>query len=148
MQPHAVAITNVEAVHVENFTDGEAGVAKAKAEIFAGLQSHGSAVLNADNHWTPDLASAARAAGAKVRTFGVAKAADARLIRFSSTAGGAAVESRIDGAPLDYNLRQTAPHWGPMSLCAVLMLRCSSASNSISPPKALSAFRALPGWTR
>ena len=29
VQPHAVAITNVEAVHVENFTDGEAGVAKA-----------------------------------------------------------------------------------------------------------------------
>ncbi|HEY7852586.1 MAG TPA: UDP-N-acetylmuramoyl-tripeptide--D-alanyl-D-alanine ligase [Caulobacteraceae bacterium] len=144
VQPHAVAITNVEAVHVENFADGEAGVAKAKAEIFAGLQSHGSAILNADNHWTPDLASAARGAGARVRTFGAAKTADARLIRFASTPRGAEVESRIDGAPLDFSLRQSAPHWGPMSLCAVLMLQALGLDLDLAA-KALSAFAPLAG---
>src|SRR4029077_20328744 len=107
-----------EAVHVENFADGEAGVAKAKAEIFSGLESGGVAVMNADNRWTAELGLAAKAAGGRVRTFGAAEGADARLVRFSATSEGAEVESRIDGARVDYALRQSAQHWGPMSLCA------------------------------
>jgi UDP-N-acetylmuramoyl-tripeptide--D-alanyl-D-alanine ligase len=85
VRPHAVAVTNVEAVHVENFADGEAGVAKAKAEIFSGLETGGAAILNADNRWTAELGSAAEAAGGRVRTFGVSEGADARLVRFSAT---------------------------------------------------------------
>ena len=144
VRPHAVAVTNVEAVHVENFADGESGVAKAKAEIFAGLQNHGSAILNADNHWTADLTSAARSAGAKVRTFGAAKTADARLIRFAALPGGAEVHSRIDGEPVDYRLRQSAPHWGPMSLCAMLMLQALGLDIDLAA-QALSAFAPLAG---
>ncbi|HEY2177578.1 MAG TPA: UDP-N-acetylmuramoyl-tripeptide--D-alanyl-D-alanine ligase [Caulobacteraceae bacterium] len=144
VRPHAVAITNVEAVHVENFADGEAGVARAKAEIFAGLEGHGVAILNADNHWTADLTSGARSAGAKVRTFGTARTADARLVRFSPTPDGARVESRVDGAPLDYSLRQSAPHWGPMSLCAVLMLQALGLDLDLAA-RALAAFQPLPG---
>ncbi|HZZ37246.1 MAG TPA: UDP-N-acetylmuramoyl-tripeptide--D-alanyl-D-alanine ligase, partial [Caulobacteraceae bacterium] len=49
VQPQAVAITTVGPVHVENFPDAEAGVARSKAEIFEGLQSGGVAVLNADD---------------------------------------------------------------------------------------------------
>src|SRR6202012_974212 len=51
VEPHAACVTTVGPVHTENFAEGEAGVAKAKAEIFAGLQPGGIAVLNADNAW-------------------------------------------------------------------------------------------------
>jgi UDP-N-acetylmuramoyl-tripeptide--D-alanyl-D-alanine ligase len=122
VQPHAVAITNVEAVHVENFTDGEAGVAKAKAEIFEGIERGGVAVLNADNRWFDLLKAEARRAGAKPRSFGRAKGADARLKRFSPAPGGASVEATIDGKRVEFPILQSAPHWGPMSLCAVLMM--------------------------
>ena len=44
-------LATVGPVHVENFPDGEAGVARAKAEIFDGLEPGGVAVLNADNGW-------------------------------------------------------------------------------------------------
>ena len=49
--PHVAAITTVGPVHIENFPDGETGVARAKAEIFAGMAPGGVAVLNADNRW-------------------------------------------------------------------------------------------------
>jgi UDP-N-acetylmuramoyl-tripeptide--D-alanyl-D-alanine ligase len=59
VRPHVVVITTVGPVHTENFTDGEAGVAKAKAEIFAGMEPGGVAVLNADNRWFEPLRVAA-----------------------------------------------------------------------------------------
>jgi UDP-N-acetylmuramoyl-tripeptide--D-alanyl-D-alanine ligase len=123
VQPHAVAITTVDAAHIENFHDGEAGVAAAKAEIFAGLDRGGTAILNADNRWFDYLKAAARRAGAKTRVFGRAKGADAQLIRFSSAPGGASVEARLDGRAVEFPIRQSGAHWGPMSLCALLMMR-------------------------
>jgi UDP-N-acetylmuramoyl-tripeptide--D-alanyl-D-alanine ligase len=144
VRPHAVAITNVEAVHVENFADGEAGVARAKAEIFLGLEPDGAAILNADNAWAGELAKAAQAKGGRVRTFGAGAGADARLVRFSATVGGAEVTGVIDGAPLDYTLRQSAPHWGPMSLCALLMLGALGVDLDLAV-RALAEFEPLAG---
>jgi UDP-N-acetylmuramoyl-tripeptide--D-alanyl-D-alanine ligase len=123
VRPHAVAITTVEAVHVENFPDGEAGVAQAKAEILDGLEPGGMAILNADNRWFDYLKAEARRRGAKVRTFGRAKGCDAHLIRFAPAPGGASVEARIDDKRVEFPIRQSAPHWGPMSLCSLLMMR-------------------------
>ena len=82
--PHAVCITTVGPVHTENFADGEAGVARAKAEIFAGLQPSGVAVLNADNDWFEFLKDRALRAGARVRSFGSVEGCDARLTGFEA----------------------------------------------------------------
>jgi UDP-N-acetylmuramoyl-tripeptide--D-alanyl-D-alanine ligase len=121
--PEAVAITNVEAVHVENFADGEAGVARAKAEIFEGLTVGGAAILNADNRWRQTLSAEAVRKGAVVRTFGAAPDADARLLETKALGDGLDVTARIDGAEVAYRLRPSARHWAPMSLCALLMMR-------------------------
>jgi UDP-N-acetylmuramoyl-tripeptide--D-alanyl-D-alanine ligase len=120
--PHAVAITTVGPVHTENFADGEAGVARAKAEIFAGLQPGGLAVLNADNAWFSLLKAAAEQAGASVATFGADAACDAQLIDFSLTDAGARVSARLRGRPLEFAIRQTGFHWGMNSLAVILML--------------------------
>ena len=144
VRPHAAAVTNVEAVHVENFADGEAGVARAKAEIFDGLEPGGAAILNADNAWTDELAQAAKSRGGSVRTFGVSETADARAIRFGVTPEGSEVEARIDGQPIAYSLRQSAPHWGPMSLCAALMLEALGVGRDLAL-KALGGFEPLAG---
>ena len=120
--PHAVAVTTVEAVHVENFEDGVAGVAKAKAEIFEGLQPGGIAILNRDNAWFDTLAVAARDRRAEVRAFGAHDAADARLCGFTAGPEGSEVEAVIRGRRVRYLLQHSAAHWGLMSLCALLML--------------------------
>ena len=82
VRPHVAVITTVGPVHVENFADGEAGVARAKAEVFEGLATGGVAVLNADDRWFELLSTAARAAGAKVVSFGKGEHCDARLLDF------------------------------------------------------------------
>ena len=144
VRPRAVAITTVEAVHVENFPDGEAGVARAKAEILDGLEAGGLAILNADNRWFDFLKAEARRRGAKVGAFGRDKFADAQLLRFAPAPGGASVEARIDGRRVEFPIRQSAPHWGPMSLCALMMLRALDVDLDMGLT-ALAAFDPLPG---
>jgi UDP-N-acetylmuramoyl-tripeptide--D-alanyl-D-alanine ligase len=122
VRPHAVAVTTVEAAHVENFPDGEAGVARAKAEIFEGLEPGGAAILNADNRWFDALEARARTRGARVLTFGEASGCEARLLGFELTRTGARVDAELHGAAISYDLHHRARHWGPMSLCALLMM--------------------------
>ena len=122
VQPHAALVTTVGPVHTENFADGEAGVARAKAEVFEGLRAVGVAVLNADNRWFEMLKGEARKAGAEVRTFGRAEGADARLIDFQAETGHAVVQARFHGKGLDFPILQTGQHWGLNAMAVLLML--------------------------
>jgi UDP-N-acetylmuramoyl-tripeptide--D-alanyl-D-alanine ligase len=122
VRPHAAVVTTVGPVHTENFPDGEAGVARAKAEIFEGLEPGGVAVLNADNRWFEVLKAAAEAAGAAVRTFGTREGCDARLIDFQVPGGHAVVQARLHGKALDFPILQTGQHWGLNSMAVLLML--------------------------
>ncbi|PXA78850.1 UDP-N-acetylmuramoylalanyl-D-glutamyl-2, 6-diaminopimelate--D-alanyl-D-alanine ligase, partial [Caulobacter sp. D4A] len=121
IRPHAVAITTVGPVHLENFAEGEIGVAKAKAEIFDGLEPGGVAVLNADNQWFDLLKAQAEKVGAAVRSFG-RDGTSARLLDFVVEGAGATVVAELDGEAVSFPIRQTGVHWGPNSLCVLLML--------------------------
>ncbi len=144
VRPHAAAITTVGAVHVENFPDGEAGIAKAKAEIFAGLEPGGVAVLNADSPWFDFLSSEARNVGANIRAFGVKAGADAQLRGVFAGESGVRVEARVDGQQISFPLLQTGTHWGPMSLCVILMLRALDVDMKTAL-QALAGFAPLAG---
>jgi UDP-N-acetylmuramoyl-tripeptide--D-alanyl-D-alanine ligase len=122
VRPHAVVITTVGPVHVENFPDGELGVARAKAEILEGLEPGGVAILNADNSWFDMLAGEARKAGAVIRTFGSRPDCDARLIAFEADGGKASVRASLLGRALDFTIAQTGLHWGLNSMAVLLML--------------------------
>ena len=142
--PHVVAITTVEAAHVENFADGEIGVARAKAEIFEGLTAGGFAVLNADNRWTGLLLDEARKAGAKPVLFGAGSDADAQLMGFKPGSSGAVVKARVEGREWRFEVKQSAAHWGPMSLCALLVMRALDVDMK-QAVAALEAFEPLEG---
>jgi UDP-N-acetylmuramoyl-tripeptide--D-alanyl-D-alanine ligase len=144
VRPHAVAITTVGPVHTENFPDGEAGVARAKAEIFAGLEPGGVAILNADNRWFDYLRAEAMAAGARVLSFGAAESCDARLVDFQPQAGHAVVQARLHGKALDFPILQTGFHWGPNSMAVLLMLEALDVDLGDSLA-ALGAFEPLEG---
>jgi len=95
VRPHATAITTVGPVHVENFPDGESGVARAKAEIFDGAAPGAVAVLNADNRWFGCLSARARARGLAIRSFGKTEGSDARLVDFGVDAGRGVIRAEI-----------------------------------------------------
>src|SRR3569832_23163 len=122
VQPHAVCATTGGPVHIENFPDGEAGVARAKAEIFDGLGPGGMAVINADNVWFEQMKQAALHVGARVMGFGSDETADARLLDFQPDLNGARVSARIWGHDYVFTLAQTGFHWGLNSLAVLLML--------------------------
>ena len=122
VRPYAAVVTTVGPVHTENFPDGELGVARAKAEIFEGLQPGGVAILNADDRWFDLLKGEAEKAGAEVRTFGRAEGADARVIDFHAETGRAVVQARFHGKGLDIPILQTGVHWGLNAMAVLLML--------------------------
>jgi UDP-N-acetylmuramoyl-tripeptide--D-alanyl-D-alanine ligase len=143
VQPHAVAITTVGPVHLENF-ENEEGVARAKAEIFAGLQPGGIAVLNADNKWFDLLKAEAEKAGATVWSFGETEGATARLTGFEVEGEGATVSLTLRGEALRFPIRQTGVHWGPNSLCVLLMLEALDVPRETALA-ALAAFAPIEG---
>jgi UDP-N-acetylmuramoyl-tripeptide--D-alanyl-D-alanine ligase len=144
VEPHAVCITNVGPVHTEAFADGEAGVARAKAEIFEGLIPGGTAVLNADSPWFAFLKAEALRTGAKVLAFGSGEAADARLLDFQPDVRGARVSARILGHDYVFTLAQSGFHWGLNGLAVLLMLQALDVPLETGMA-ALSEFEALAG---
>lgn len=144
VRPQAVVVTTVAQAHIENFADGEMGVARAKAEIFDGLGQGGKAVLNADNRWFDFLADAAKGHGAQVICFGTRDGCAAQLTDFRLEGAGARVEARLHGRPIGFSLRQVGSHWGLMSLAAILMMEALDVSLD-DALAALEAFEPLEG---
>ena len=144
IRPHVVAVTTVGPVHTEAFADGEAGVARAKAEVFDGLAPGGLAVLNDDNRWCEFLKAEAEQAGARTAAFGSGEACDAQLTGFTPTEDGALVEARLHGEALRFHLRQSGPHWGLNSLCVLLMLEALDVDRDTALAS-LAAFAPLEG---
>jgi UDP-N-acetylmuramoyl-tripeptide--D-alanyl-D-alanine ligase len=144
VRPHAAVVTTVGPVHTENFPDGEAGVARAKAEIFEGLEPGGVAILNADNRWFGLLKGEAEKAGAVVRAFGTGAGCDARLIDFHVPGGHAVVQARLHGKALDFPILQTGQHWGLNAMAVLLMLEALGVDLDDSLA-ALGSFEPLAG---
>ncbi len=78
VSPHIAIITNVLPVHIGNFSDGEIGVANAKAEIFDGSSPGAHAILPHDSPHYERLAAAAKAARLAITSFGTDSAAKMR----------------------------------------------------------------------
>lgn len=142
--PHAVIITTVGGAHTENFPDGDAGVARAKAEIFDGLLPGGLAILNADNQWFDFLSQQARGAGALIAAFGEHNGVDAQLIEHRVNGDRASVAARFHGRDIIFSLAHTGRHQAINALATLLMLEALDVDLDTSL-LALESFAALDG---
>ncbi len=124
--PHAAIITTVGGVHTENFPDGEAGVARAKAEIFDGMRPGSLAILNADNAWFDFLQREARGAGALVAAFGEGGGNDAQLLSHRINGDRAEIEARFHGRDIAFSLSHTGKHQAVNAMSVLLMLEALS----------------------
>jgi UDP-N-acetylmuramoyl-tripeptide--D-alanyl-D-alanine ligase len=110
VRPHVAIVTAIEPVHLEYFGSLEK-IADAKAEIFAGLEPGGAAVLNRDNAQFSRLAAAAEAAGVtRIVSFGEHSEADARLMRYALNTECSTIEARILAQPVTYKLGAPGKH--------------------------------------
>ncbi len=118
-RPHVAVVTAVEAVHSAYFESVEA-IADAKAEIFAGIEPGGVAVLNRDNPHFDRLAAAAAAAGVDtVLGFGADPAAAVRLLEVDPDSHGSRVSADIAGEAVTYRVGVAGHHWVMNSLAVL-----------------------------
>lgn len=95
VRPHIGVITTIAPAHLEKLGSLEA-IARAKAEIFEGIEPGGTAVINADHPQIDLLLDAARAAGVGVVTFGFARGVDWQIIE-AETAGDRSFATVLNG---------------------------------------------------
>lgn len=143
VRPHVAAVTTVEAVHIENFASVE-DIADAKAEIFAGLEPGGAAVLNRDNpHFDRLVQRAGEAGVGRIVAFGRSPAADARLIAADEDDLGSRIEADVLGTRLSFRVGVPGSHWAGNSLCVLAcaallgadITAAAAALADLRPPK-------------
>jgi UDP-N-acetylmuramoyl-tripeptide--D-alanyl-D-alanine ligase len=143
VRPHAAIVTTVEPVHLEFFDSVEA-IARAKGEIFVGLEPGGVAIINRDNPHFAALAGMARDAGAgRVIGFGEHAEADVRLAKVVLKELCSCVSASVVGMPVSYKLGVPGRHLVQNSLAvmaAVSAFECDLAKAGmalaqISTPK-------------
>jgi UDP-N-acetylmuramoyl-tripeptide--D-alanyl-D-alanine ligase len=131
-RPDVAIITAIEPVHLEYFGSLEK-IADAKAEIFAGVEAGGAAILNRDNAQYARLAASARAANiARVVSFGEHDEADARLLRVSLQTDCSTVEARILGQVVAYKLGAPGRHLVINSLAVLAAVSLVGADLALS----------------
>lgn len=121
VRPHVAIVTTVEPVHLEFFGTTEK-IAEAKAEIFAGLEPGGVAVLNRDNAHFELLAQRAKQHGARVVSFGRHENADVRPEVFSLDAEGTDIAVHLGGRTISYRVGAPGAHIAQNSLAVVAAL--------------------------
>jgi UDP-N-acetylmuramoyl-tripeptide--D-alanyl-D-alanine ligase len=141
-RPHVVLVTTIAPVHIEHLGSIEA-IVDAKAEIFLGLEPHGTAVLNRDAPQFERLKTAAEARGARVRSFGRGADCDAELIEIEAIDSGSRVKARVLGRELKFELGAPGDHMAQDALGALLAAEalgadlevCAAALCRFSPQK-------------
>ncbi len=119
VRPHVAVITTIAPAHIENLGSEEA-IADAKAEIFAGLEPGGTAVIPADGPHFERLRRAAEAAGAEVLAFGTSPEAHVRLLdAIPSANGGSLVTAAFGDLRLCYSVAEPGAHWVANSLAVM-----------------------------
>ncbi|WP_425305394.1 UDP-N-acetylmuramoylalanyl-D-glutamyl-2,6-diaminopimelate--D-alanyl-D-alanine ligase [Chthonobacter albigriseus] len=129
VRPDVAIVTTVAAVHLEHFPNVE-GIARAKAEIFEGLEPGGTAVIPRDNEWFELLRDAATAHGAAVVSFGEHPEADARLLKVALNDTCSAVTATVLGEEITYKIGAPGRHLVANSLAVLAAAKLAGADLS------------------
>jgi UDP-N-acetylmuramoyl-tripeptide--D-alanyl-D-alanine ligase len=109
-------VTNVGTAHVENFVDGQAGIARAKFELVACLPASGVAFLNCDDAYVSQFG---RDFSGKVVYFGVGPCADPQILEAKEDLEGLHVKFRAGGRRGKFTLKLLGAHNASNALAAL-----------------------------
>ena len=100
-------VTNVGTAHIENFSDGQAGIARAKFELVAALPANGVAFLNCDDAYVSQFG---RDFAGKVVYYGAGPCADPQILSANEDVDGVHVHLRADQQVADLTLNLLGEH--------------------------------------
>ncbi len=110
VRPHVAIVTAIAPAHIEYFGTEEA-IARAKAEIFEGLEPGGTAIIPFDSPHRDLLIGAAETQGANIVTFGLKQGADVRATEaVPAICGGTLVVAHLPGGELCYTVAAPGEH--------------------------------------
>ncbi|OYQ25700.1 UDP-N-acetylmuramoylalanyl-D-glutamyl-2, 6-diaminopimelate--D-alanyl-D-alanine ligase [Sandarakinorhabdus cyanobacteriorum] len=146
VRPHIAIVTWVASAHREFFAT-EADIARAKAEIFAGLPAGGTAIIPHDNPHAGLLADAAVAAGARVVRFGQTAGADVMAEQVALHPDCSCVTARIGDDRLTFKIGMAGRHWVNNALAVLAGVQAAGGDLALAG-LALAELNGLPGRGR
>ena len=100
-------VTNVGNAHIENFAEGQAGIARAKFELVAALPANGVAILNCSD---PYVSQFGRDFPGRVIYFGVGPCGDPQILSTHEDADGLHVRYRAGEREGTFTLKMLGAH--------------------------------------
>lgn len=144
VRPHVAIITAIAPAHIEFFGTEEA-IARAKSEIFEGLEPGGFAIIPYDSPHRDLLIKAAEENSARVVTFGLKQGADVRAAEaVPATTGGSLVAAQLPGVELCYTVAAPGDHNVSNSLAIIAAVE-AVGGDLAAAGLALAEMPGLPG---
>jgi UDP-N-acetylmuramoyl-tripeptide--D-alanyl-D-alanine ligase len=132
VRPHIAVVTTIAPAHIEMLGSIE-GIARAKAEIFEGLEPGGTAVIPFDSPQCAILVEAAKGHGARVLTFGLGDGADVRALeQVPAKGGGTLVTVQLPEASLTMTIGQPGEHWVSNALAVIAAVEAAGADLAVA----------------
>jgi UDP-N-acetylmuramoyl-tripeptide--D-alanyl-D-alanine ligase len=144
VRPHVAVVTAIAPAHIEFFGSEEA-IARAKAEIFEGLEPGGVAVIPYDSPHRDLLRGVAEKYASQVVTFGLGEGADVRGVEaVPARGGGTMVCARLPDVELCYTVANPGDH-NVLNSLAVLAVVNAVGGDLAAAGLALAEMEGLPG---
>lgn len=145
VRPHHALITKIAPAHLEGLGSVE-GVAREKAEIFAGLEAGGTVIVPEDDPFRDLLAERGREAcpTATVESFGTGEEATARLVEATSDGVASRFVVDVAGQRAVVTLKAVGAHWG-INAAAALLVATLTGMSLVDAADALCGFGPPPG---
>ncbi len=109
-------VTNVGTAHIENFAEGQAGIARAKFELVEALPANGIAFLNCSD---PYVSQFGRDFPGRVVYFGEGPCADPQILSQREDAAGLHVHFRADEQESSFTLHLLGRHNGANAMAGL-----------------------------
>lgn len=110
VRPHLSIITNIAPCHAENF-DSVEDIARAKAEIFIGMEKEGVAILNADSEYYNILEEEAKKSGIeRIKTFGEKDSWDSTMKGCTRIGSVSEIDAKILSEDIHYRMSANGKH--------------------------------------
>ena len=143
VRPDVAIVTAIAPAHMQ-FFDSIEDIARAKSDIFKGLND-GIAIIDRDaEHFNLLRSTALTSGAAKVISFGSHADADLRLIGYETNPNGSLIEAAWLGQTIRYRVGQPGINWTSNSL-AVLAATGALGGDLSAAAVALGSLPALPG---
>jgi UDP-N-acetylmuramoyl-tripeptide--D-alanyl-D-alanine ligase len=144
VRPHVAVITTIAPAHLERLGSLE-NIARAKAEIFDGLEPGGTVVLNGDHPQIGLLLELAGAAGiGKIVTYGFARGVDWQILEAETAASHSFATVEHDGENFTLALAASGRHMLANATAALAVAHLAGIEPEVAL-RALSQFGAQPG---